>query len=65
MDENELIKLIDRDVPEIGSVTQEMVRCTLAYSNQFRGSVRASTGRIHTGEDYAARRDRVLGTPLP
>ena len=65
MDENELIRLIDKDVPEIGSITQEMVQCTLAYSNQFRGSVRASTGKIYTDEEYAARRDRVLGTPLP
>lgn len=65
MDDNELIKLIDKDVPEIGSITEETVQCTVANSNQFRGSVRASTGRIYTDEEYTTWRDKVLSTPLP
>lgn len=65
MDENELIKLIDKDAPDIGSITRDTVQCTLACSNQFRGSVRASTGRIYTDEEYTAWRDKVLSTPLP
>jgi len=36
------------------------------YYNRFGcGGARASTGRFWTDEEYAARKERVLGTPLP
>lgn len=59
------IDLIGVDIPSQRPVTEETVWCTLKNASRFRGSVRASTGRIWTDHDYEARRKRVLRMRLP
>ena len=55
---------IDVDMPDRGPITKESVECTKKESGRIRGSVRLSTGRLWTDEDYEARHDRVYNTPL-
>lgn len=55
---------INDDMPKRGPVTKESIECTLKEARRFRGSVRLSTGRLWTDEDFEARRNRVLNIPL-
>jgi len=53
------------DLPKDSPVTPEVVEMTLKQGKRFRGSMRVSTGRIWTDDDYEKRRRKILATPLP
>jgi hypothetical protein len=57
--------VIEKDMPEQPKITEEIRQQTIAHSDRFRGSVRLSTGRFWTDEEYQERRKKVLNTPLP
>ena len=57
--------LFDKDLPLAGPITRRAIEITRKRKMSFRGSMRVSTGRIWTDEEYEARRRRVLSTPLP
>ncbi|MDD5193652.1 MAG: hypothetical protein PHF67_03630 [Candidatus Nanoarchaeia archaeon] len=58
-------EVIKMDLPDIGPVTYETVRRIQYNARMYGGGTRALTGRIWTDEDFEARRQRVLSTPLP
>ena len=47
---------------KIDESTRERVK---QFAFRYRGSVRISSGRIYTDEEYEKRREKVLNTPLP
>ncbi|MEW6236124.1 MAG: hypothetical protein AB1656_12120 [Candidatus Omnitrophota bacterium] len=57
-------KVMETDFPRI-VVTEKTKEITLRESTRYRGSVRISTGRFWTDEEYEERRKRILDTPLP
>jgi hypothetical protein len=65
MDTKKLVDLVDRDFPESGPVTSEARDAAKKLAGRFRGSVRVSTGRFWTDEEYQRHRAAVLRTPLP
>jgi len=61
----EIVCLLNTDMPDQGPVTEETVACTIEQSHRFRGSFRVSTGLIWTTQDYERRRKDTLSRPLP
>lgn len=59
------LDVLDRDFPDTGPITKEIVAETQRLSGKHRGSMRISTGRIWTDDEYNRRRDEVKKTPLP
>jgi hypothetical protein len=58
-------KLIDRDPPGMGPITEGARLRTVQESVRYRGNVRISTGRFYTDEELRERRELALRTPLP
>lgn len=65
MDKNKIAALIDADMPPIGPITENVREITKKNASRFRGSVRLSTGRIWTDEEFEARRKIANTKPLP
>lgn len=65
MDTDNWIKLIDRDFPPMGPVTEETRARTLQEAGRYRGSIRISTARFRTDQEHEDRRQLELDTPLP
>jgi hypothetical protein len=58
-------ELIDTDFPPIGPITEKTREQTYREASRFRGSVRISTGRFWTDEEFEEYRRTILNTPLP
>ena len=58
-------KLIDTDLPPMGSITDVSRENTKRYAVKYRGSVRISLGRFLTDEEYENHRKKSLAKPLP
>ncbi len=58
-------EVVDEDLPASCPITQRTREMTKEYSGRFRGSVRVSTGRFWTDQEYEEYRKRILSTPLP
>lgn len=57
--------LLEKNFPDMGVVTDEVRALTVKESSRSRGSVRISTGRFWTAEEYEKNRVRVYSTKLP
>lgn len=51
--------------PSFGAITEETREMTRRHSRRFRGSVRMSTARYFTSEEFEQRRKEVLAKQLP
>ncbi len=58
-------KVLTKDIPGNLTVTSKTVEMAISQGRRYRGSMRISTGRIWTSEDYEKRRKKILTTPLP
>lgn len=58
-------KVLTEDIPGNLTVTTKTVDVAVSQGRRYRGSMRISTGRIWTDEDYEKRRKKILATPLP
>jgi len=58
-------KVLTDDIPGNLTVTTKTVDVAASQGRRYRGSMRISTGRIWTDEDYEKRRKKILATPLP
>ncbi|MBI4778126.1 hypothetical protein HY792_04325 [Candidatus Desantisbacteria bacterium] len=65
MSKTELLELIEKDFPSMGSITEEVRKQVVNESYRYRGSVRISTGRFWTTKEYEENRKRVYSTKLP
>jgi len=59
------VDLIDQDLPEFGSITEESIRVAEQEPYRFRGSVRMSSGMIWTDTEYEIFRENELKKTLP
>ncbi len=55
--------VVAKEFPDPGPVTKEIVDANKG-DIRLRGSVRMATGRVWDDDEYEARRDKVLNTPL-
>lgn len=58
-------EVLTEDIPGNLTVTLKTVEAAVSQGRRYRGSMRISTGRIWTDEDYEKRRKKILATPLP
>jgi hypothetical protein len=58
-------EVLTEDIPRSITVTPKTVEMAVSQGRRYRGSMRISTGRIWTNEDYEKRRAKILATPLP
>ena len=65
MNAREKANVLDERLPLLGKVTLDTIAETKRLNSRFRGSVRVSTGRVYTDDEFQARRKRVLNTKLP
>lgn len=65
MNSDNWTKLINKDFPTAGPVTEETRARTRRESGRYRGSIRISTARFRTDQEHEDRRQLELGTPLP
>lgn len=61
----DVMVLVDKDFPKIRPVTGTVRERIKEQSILYRGSVRLSTGRFLTDEEYLARRIKILEMQLP
>lgn len=61
----ELECLIDVDFPDYAITKEARDNSVKASKRGYSTSVRIATGRCFTSEEYEARRQKVLSTPLP
>jgi hypothetical protein len=57
--------LIDVDPPKDTPITEETREQAQKEACRYRGSVRISTGRFYTDQEYKEKREKILNTPLP
>jgi len=55
---------LDRDFPEVGSITAKMVDDVRAQCHRLRGSVRLMMGLLESTEDHERRRQQMRAMPL-
>jgi len=65
MNAQERRKILDTPIPLPERITEAVIRETERQSERFRGSVRISTRRIYTDDEFEARRKMIMETPLP
>lgn len=58
-------EVLTEDLPRVATVTLKTVEMALRQGQRYRGSMRISTGRIWTDEEYEKQRAKILATPLP
>lgn len=63
--EKSLKSVIDRSPPVPKKVTKKTREKTMIEADRFRGSVRISSGKFYTDEEFEDRKRRVFNTPLP
>jgi hypothetical protein len=51
--------------PALGEITDAARETTRLHSQRFRGSMRMSTGRFYTTDEYNQKRKEVLAKRLP
>ncbi len=57
-------KVLESDFPKI-EITEETKHVTRENSVRFRGSMRLSTGKFFTDQEYEEYHERILNTSLP
>ena len=63
--EPDLAQYIDRDFPQVGPITKEVIESNLKRGYNLRGSIRLMLGRLWTDDAYERYKRRVLSKPLP
>jgi hypothetical protein len=57
--------VIDDKLPGIGTVDDKFRQRVKKESNRYRGSIRLSTGRFYTDDEFTARKQKIARMKLP